>query len=126
MEQDNVRELFVTEKIKNFAYNFRYKAIALFEEYSLDSVLNAYQTSYLLGREFSANPATVKEVNKQLAQTFKEIIWITYRSGFPELLKDIGCDSSFVTDTGWGCMIRVGQMLFAEILKSHLKPATKE
>jgi hypothetical protein len=27
-----------------------------------------------------------------------------------------------VTDTGWGCMIRVGQMLYAEILKTFIKP----
>jgi len=88
-------------------------------------VLNAYQTAYLLGKEFSSNPANLNEVNARLAQTFKEIIWITYRSGFPELLKDCGYDSSFVTDTGWGCMIRVGQMLFAEILKNYLKPNSK-
>ena len=65
-------------------------------------------------------------MNQQLANTFKEIIWITYRSGFPELLKDYGNENSFVTDTGWGCMIRVGQMLFAQILRDYLKPATKD
>jgi cysteine protease ATG4 len=61
-------------------------------------------------------------MNHEFAQHFKDIIWITYRSGFPELLKDCGDDSSFITDTGWGCMIRVGQMLFAQILRDFLKP----
>jgi cysteine protease ATG4 len=26
---------------------------------------------------------------------------------------------SYVSDTGWGCMVRVGQMLFAQIIKHH-------
>jgi len=65
-------------------------------------------------------------VNKLVADHFRNILWITYRSGFPELLQDYGHTDSFVTDTGWGCMIRVGQMLFAEILKNYLKPKTKE
>ena len=35
-------------------------------------------------------------------------------------------DDSFVTDTGWGCMIRVGQMLYAQILKKHSRAEDKE
>jgi hypothetical protein len=26
---------------------------------------------------------------------------------------------SYVSDTGWGCMVRVGQMLFAQVIKNH-------
>jgi cysteine protease ATG4 len=26
---------------------------------------------------------------------------------------------SYVSDTGWGCMVRVGQMLFAQVIKHH-------
>lgn len=41
---------------------------------------------------------------------FKNVVssfpWISYRSDF----KEIG---DFTTDSGWGCMIRVGQMMLA-------------
>lgn len=42
------------------------------------------------------------------------------------MLKEYEYNDYFVTDTGWGCMIRVGQMMFAEIIKNYLKPKTKE
>lgn len=48
---------------------------------------------------------------------------MTYRAIFPEM------DSSnrnYVTDTGWGCMVRVGQMLMAQTLIRHLKINRKE
>jgi hypothetical protein len=83
MEPAFTRPLNFTEKIKNFAYNFKYKAVAILEEYPLPTALSAYQSAYLLGRQFTCNPANVDEINMQLATTFKEIIWITYRSGFP-------------------------------------------
>ena len=43
---------------------------------------------------------------------------MTYRAIFPEMDSTKG---TYVTDTGWGCMVRVGQMLMAQILKKHLK-----
>lgn len=30
-------------------------------------------------------------------------------------------EGSYVSDTGWGCMVRVGQMLFAQVIKNHKK-----
>jgi cysteine protease ATG4 len=50
---------------------------------------------------------------------FSSTPWITYRTGFKEVKNKTG--ESFVTDAGWGCMIRAGQMYFAQILKKHLK-----
>lgn len=41
-------------------------------------------------------------------------MWITYRKDFPELV-----ESKHISDTGWGCMIRVGQMLLASALKKY-------
>jgi cysteine protease ATG4 len=50
--------------------------------------------------------------------------WITYRSGFPALVNEEN-GASYVSDTGWGCMVRVGQMLFAEVIKHYKRMKTK-
>jgi len=34
-------------------------------------------------------------------------------------------EGSYVSDTGWGCMVRVGQMLFAQVIKNHKKLSDK-
>lgn len=47
---------------------------------------------------------------------------MTYRAVFPEMDT---CNGNYVTDTGWGCMVRVGQMLMAQTLKRHLKITRK-
>lgn len=44
----------------------------------------------------------------------KKTIWFTYRNNFPGLL-----NHNQVSDTGWGCMIRVGQMFLAEMLRRY-------
>jgi len=36
---------------------------------------------------------------------------MTYRQGFPPIL-----GTKYNTDTGWGCMLRTGQMMVAEAL----------
>lgn len=43
----------------------------------------------------------------------KKIIWFSYRK-LPGLTKDMH------SDTGWGCLIRVGQMALAAGLKKYL------
>jgi cysteine protease ATG4 len=50
-------------------------------------------------------------------EIFQKTPWLTYRSGFPELPNEVV--GSYVSDTGWGCMVRVGQMLFAQVIKHH-------
>ncbi len=54
--------------------------------------------------------------DEELKQLISSFPWISYRSDF----KEIG---DFTTDSGWGCMIRVGQMMlaytFAQIEKSN-------
>lgn len=55
-----------------------------------------------------------KSSKAECMATIKETIWITYRSNFPELM-----ESNHISDTGWGCMIRVGQMLLASALRRY-------
>ena len=63
----------------------------------------------------------------------ESIIWLTYRNNFPPIaksadpaatsgmsfatrLRNLGNQSGFSSDTGWGCMIRSGQSLLANAL----------
>jgi len=55
---------------------------------------------------------------ERLHQQFSKIIWFSYRKNFPKLnhAKFPEYDS-YISDTGWGCMIRACQMVFAQGLK---------
>lgn len=45
---------------------------------------------------------------KEFRRHFSSLFWFTYRRDFPKIV-----DSDYTTDTGWGCMIRSAQMMFA-------------
>lgn len=69
----------------------------------------------LLGKQYH------KERLEQLKKDFSKIIWFTYRKNFPKLnYYKASSVESHISDTGWGCMIRVCQMLFAECLKKSI------
>lgn len=73
---------------------------------------------YLLGKEYECRPP-MKKIYKGLKKTIKEIVWVTYRTG----IKEFEGENSQIynTDSGWGCTIRVGQMLLMNCLKIHYK-----
>lgn len=42
----------------------------------------------------------------------QRVVWFTYRS-------DVDNMADRTSDTGWGCMIRVGQMQLAQMLRTY-------
>ncbi|XP_055338923.1 cysteine protease ATG4B-like [Paramacrobiotus metropolitanus] len=61
---------------------------------------------WILGRSYSAL-YDLEELKSDVRTRF----WFSYRKNFPP----IG-GTSFTTDTGWGCMLRCGQMMLAQAL----------
>lgn len=60
------RELYLTEKLKNFAYNLKYIAMSFFEQYDTSTLVHPNETIFLLGRKFTAGEENVKEVNMDI------------------------------------------------------------
>jgi len=57
---------------------------------------------------------------EEFLKVFHSAIWMTYRKNFgPFENSQIGELKKCTTDTGWGCMIRSGQMLLANTLLYH-------
>jgi len=74
-------------------------------------------TVNLLGKSFTlTTEINQRDLNELLRRAFSSIIWFTYRRNFP-ILKPQSPLKNFISDTGWGCMIRAGQMMWAEVLK---------
>lgn len=64
----------------------------------------------LLGQTITVKArCQVEAKTKMLYALFTNIVWISYRKNFPPLLPSL-CGSEFISDTGWGCMIRVGKI----------------
>ena len=77
-------------------------------------------SAILLGKPYTLTQEShQKELNDQLQRAFGSIIWFTYRRNFP-ILKPQNTTKNYISDTGWGCMIRAGQMMWAEVLKRLL------
>jgi cysteine protease ATG4 len=55
-----------------------------------------------------------KEQSIQLYERLYNLIWFSYRTNFDAI--EIN-NSNIITDAGWGCMIRTGQMLMAQAIQ---------
>lgn len=101
----------------NAARNIKYTLTHMFNTDFKRFFLIHEDKLYILGKEFYCRPP-YKSIYKQAKKELKDIIWVTYRAEFrpiPRKLKNI----DWQTDSGWGCTIRVGQMLFLNTLRRH-------
>jgi len=60
--------------------------------------------------------------NRMLKNAFIGITWFTYRDSIEIPIGTFNPpskDSTFKTDSGWGCMVRTGQMILCQALKRH-------
>ncbi|GFQ81708.1 cysteine protease ATG4D [Trichonephila clavata] len=109
---DNTQQTQMKTKLKtmwnNMKYGWRVKREV---NLKLDSA------TWLLGRcyhnKFTDSTIT-EDVSKQLKLDLLSKIWLTYRINFPTIP---GTD--FMSDSGWGCMLRCGQMMMAQAFVCH-------
>lgn len=55
MKENDERELYFTEKIRNMAYNTKYGLLKFFEQYDKNSFIRPHDEVYILGRKFISN-----------------------------------------------------------------------
>ena len=60
------------------------------------------------------DPDGTQLVNDAFMDDFRTRVWITYRRGFPPLLDKDGAETGITSDAGWGCSVRVTQMLLIQ------------
>ncbi len=79
-------------------------------------------TARLRGRlyQFPRDRAELEAKREVFLLDFRSAIWMTYRKNFssPKIPVSYQCTS----DTGWGCMVRSGQMLLSNCILRHMFP----
>lgn len=80
----------------------------------------AGETVSLLGKQYELTNENLKLENMQIDLAIDEIAWFCYRKGFdPIELEDE--KRSLNSDSGWGCMVRAGQMMSFVFLLKYFK-----
>ena len=76
-----------------------------------------------LGIMYSSPPLQDDEdgnrlVNEAFLDDFYTRVWLTYRRNFPSLIDKTDSETGITSDAGWGCSVRVTQMLLIQSLLS--------
>lgn len=120
-----------TEILKNYGTNIRYKVEFIGQEYLWKPDLSQCSKVVMMGENLLPKYPKLnsKEITDKIEDRLRDIIWFSYRKNFPVLLADPNNEKpnekninasdqgKFVSDTGWGCMIRACQMTYAECLR---------
>jgi len=95
-------------KLKNWTTNLNYSLSNSVQKSSPSSA------AIILGQKVDSTQ------DGEVKQIISKIIWFSYREQFYPIMEDIFNKSAYTCDRGWGCMLRCGQMLLAQAIKSHL------
>jgi len=113
------REETYFEKFQNMGMNLKFSLDGFGQNHWLVEGDKDFSV-YLMGEKFEigSNRLDKAQKLKEIKDRFSKITWFSYRKNFPKLNhKKLPLAESFISDTGWGCMIRACQMMFAECLK---------
>lgn len=121
----NGQPIQVKTKIRSMWNNMKYgwrvkKDINLKIDSSICLLGRYYHAKFVdISHEYAASKAItdklkVTEAKERFKEDLKSRIWFTYRFNFPPIP---GTD--YTTDSGWGCMLRAGQMMMAQALMCH-------
>eukprot|EP00668_Euglena_longa_P016334 GGOE01020575.1.p1 GENE.GGOE01020575.1~~GGOE01020575.1.p1 ORF type:complete len:442 (+),score=98.06 GGOE01020575.1:85-1410(+) len=104
--------------VLNWYYRARATAFSLLCDDGLAALATAPE-AWILGRRYA--PPTEEEEEEEaeahrteLLRALHSIPWFTYRTHFSAIPT-----SHYTCDSGWGCMVRTGQMLLASTLLRH-------
>lgn len=79
--------------------------------------------AYLLGMLYHSEAQLSMSSGENFQINFQNIPWLTYRTGFRPIYsvnEKTGTMTEITSDVGWGCTIRVGQMMLLTTLKRSM------
>jgi cysteine protease ATG4 len=102
--------------VTSWATNLRYKL-----SHSGSVHLNQELPAFILGRPIS--PSSPSLLQGVVLEEARKVPWCTYRKAFEPLIRreSSGEQNYFTSDVGWGCTLRVGQMVLLTAISRHLQ-----